>query len=88
MHADGPQSGLRGLESGLYRRRASVVVAAGSRGCGAFLHRIGFAQVIAMRNNHVRIPMEHALSFATWFWLIVPMSAVVALSLITYLMGK
>lgn len=32
--------------------------------------------------------MEHALSFATWFWLIVPMSAVVLLSLITYLMGK
>lgn len=32
--------------------------------------------------------MEHALSFATWFWLIVPMSAVLVLSLVTYLMGK
>jgi hypothetical protein len=32
--------------------------------------------------------MEHALSFATWFWLVVPMCAVVLLSLITYLMGK
>ena len=32
--------------------------------------------------------MEHALSFATWFWLIVPMGGVVLLSLVTYLMGK
>lgn len=32
--------------------------------------------------------MEHSLSFATWFWLIVPMSGIVLLSLITYLMGK
>lgn len=32
--------------------------------------------------------MEHTLSFATWFWLIVPMSTVVLLSLVTYLMGK
>ncbi len=32
--------------------------------------------------------MEYALSFVTWFWLIVPMSAVVLLSLVTYLMGK
>jgi hypothetical protein len=32
--------------------------------------------------------MEHSLSFATWFWLIVPMSTVVVLSLITYLLGK
>jgi hypothetical protein len=32
--------------------------------------------------------MEHAPSFATWFWLIAPMSGVVLLSLVTYLMGK
>lgn len=32
--------------------------------------------------------MEYSLSFATWFWLLVPMSAVVILSLITYLLGK
>lgn len=32
--------------------------------------------------------MEHSLSLATWFWLIVPMCAVVILSLITYLLGK
>lgn len=32
--------------------------------------------------------MEHSLSFVTWFWLIVPMSAVVLLSLVTYLMGE
>lgn len=84
MHADCLQTGPRGLASDLYRRRASVAAAAGSRGG----ELIGFAQVIAMRHNNVRIPMEHALSFATWFWLIVPMSAVVLLSLVTYLMGK
>ena len=28
--------------------------------------------------------MEHSLSAATWFWLIVPMAAVVILSVITY----
>jgi hypothetical protein len=27
---------------------------------------------------------QHSLSFATWFWLIVPMTTVVILSLITY----
>lgn len=32
--------------------------------------------------------MEYSLGFATWFWLIVPMSAVVVLSLITYLLDK
>ena len=32
--------------------------------------------------------MEHSLSLATWFWLIVPMGAVVILSLITYLLRK
>ncbi|WP_372878119.1 hypothetical protein [Pseudomonas sp.] len=57
-------------------------------GCGALLQLIGFAQLIAMRINNVRIPMEHALSFATWFWLIVPMGGIVLLSLVTYLMGK
>ena len=28
--------------------------------------------------------MEHSLSFSTWFWLIVPMTAVLILSIITY----
>jgi hypothetical protein len=28
--------------------------------------------------------MEHTLSFATWFWLTVPMVSVVILSIITY----
>jgi hypothetical protein len=38
------------------------------------------------RNRENR--MEHALSFATWFWLIVPMCTVVLLSLVTYLLGR
>ena len=32
--------------------------------------------------------MEHSLSLATWFWLIVPMGAVVVLSLLTFLSDK
>jgi hypothetical protein len=28
--------------------------------------------------------MEHTLSTATWFWLVVPMSVVVILSIITF----
>lgn len=32
--------------------------------------------------------MEHSLSIATWFWLLVPMIGVMVLSLITYLLGK
>ena len=28
--------------------------------------------------------MEHTLSASTWFWLVVPMTAVVILSLITF----
>lgn len=32
--------------------------------------------------------MEHALTFATWFWLIVPMCGVVLLSLATWLLDR
>jgi hypothetical protein len=32
--------------------------------------------------------MEHALSFDTWFWLIVPMATVVVLSVITFFTEK
>jgi hypothetical protein len=32
--------------------------------------------------------MEHTLSAATWFWLIVPMSACVVLSIITWFIER
>ncbi len=32
--------------------------------------------------------MEYALSFGTWFWLIVPMTMVVVLSVITFFTEK
>ena len=91
MQADGLQKSSWALESDLYRTGAGRALQSPPDGgaAGRFCNSPGSpTQLIAMRHNNVRIPMEHALSFATWFWLIVPMSAVVVLSLITYLMGK
>jgi len=75
-------------ESSACARQAEGCWAVGER-FGADLDLIGFARPIAMRkHSNMRLPMDPSLSFATSFWLIVPMCGIVLLSLITYLMGK
>lgn len=55
------------------------------RVCKGIVHR---CLISRLRSKRPGERMEHSLSFATWFWLIVPMCAVLVLSFITYLLGK
>lgn len=73
--------------SSAYDGRALIGQAVGAR-CVADPERIGLDRSRCVTTQHEVPPMEHSLSFATWFWLVVPMSGIVLLSVITYLMGK